>query len=200
MPRRGANLEVAIVDTEEPTRTRARRTCRVNVWHPVRVLDLSNRATASASTSEPYACGRCRYQGVGHASAVEGATVHRGGLLFGNDRAGEMARDEAEARAWQEALSDVPMAPCPRCGAVDRKSWVRWTLSLRNLGSVVVGAASVAMAALLCTAILGATTMTGRVGAAVFCVATVPAGLALALAPLLRKRASSRRVRFEPER
>lgn len=90
------------------------------------------------------------------AVAVEEATVEQGGLLFGNSRAGEMARDEAEANAWAEAMSDVGMAPCPRCGAIDRAAWMVWIKRPAFLVRAALGVLVFATGAVACSAIFTA--------------------------------------------
>lgn len=163
-------------------------------------MDIIHSATAKAATTEPYACSKCDYSGVGHSIAIAEATVEQGGLVLGNTRAGEMARDEAEASAWAEAMSDVAMAPCPRCGAVDRAAWAAWIKRPACLGRAAIGVGTFAMGAVLCAAIFTAGNLLSMVCAGVMGPALLAAGAALAFLPLAKKRATSRRVRFEPPR
>jgi hypothetical protein len=125
----------------------------------------------------------------------------RGGAVFGNDRAAEMARDEAQARAWQEVLSDVPMAPCPRCGSVNRSAWIGWLTSGRigtklGVGTVLLICALTWLGVSVAMASGGSTLMSIGVRAVV----AIVAWLVLVIYTVGSKRASSRRVRFEPPR
>ncbi|MBN8614619.1 MAG: hypothetical protein J0L92_28720 [Deltaproteobacteria bacterium] len=161
-------------------------------------METIHTATAAASTTEPFTCSKCSYVGAGQASSVEQASVNDGGMMFGNARAGEMARDEAEANAWQEAMSDVAMAPCPRCGAVDRSAWIGWLLKGRTLVKLGVGLFALSFGLMMLAAIGSAGNLLSVVCAAVMGLGLVPAGIALSVLPLVRKRSSTRRVRFTP--
>jgi predicted RNA-binding Zn-ribbon protein involved in translation (DUF1610 family) len=161
-------------------------------------METIHTATATASTTEAFTCSKCGYVGAGQASSVEHASVNDGGMVFGNSRAGEMARDEAEANAWQEAMSDVAMAPCPRCGAVDRSAWIGWLLKGRTLGRIGAGIFTLAFGLVLLAATSSAGNLFSVVCAAVLGLGLAPAGIALSVLPLVRKRSATRRVRFTP--
>lgn len=161
-------------------------------------MDVVHTASAKASTSEPFTCAKCGYTGVGHAARIECATVEQGGVLFGNARAGEMARDEAEATAWQEAMSDVEMAACPRCGATDRASWLRWMTKPAYLTRGGTGVLVMIMGAMLCAATATAGNLFSLICAGVAGPVMLIAGPFFAVIPLRAKRAATRRVRYEP--
>ncbi|UJR82207.1 hypothetical protein [Sandaracinus amylolyticus] len=163
-------------------------------------MDVVHSATARAATAEPYTCAKCGYSGVGHAVAIEKATMKQGGLVFGNDRAGEMARDEAEARAWSEAMSDVAMAPCPRCGATDAAAWRSWITRPAYLLNLAIAIVTFLAGGLACSAVLTAANLLSVVCAGVIGLGFIVAGPLLVVLPLVGKRTSTRRVRFEPPR
>jgi hypothetical protein len=164
-------------------------------------MDIEYTATSGASTTEPYQCSKCDYVGKGHASALASATVAQGGVVFGNDRADEMARDEADAVAWQEAMSDVPMAPCPRCGAVSSSAWIGWLTKPRILMNLVIGVFTFGAGLLFLTvAFTSAGNVLSMVCAGVGGLLLAVGGPGLAARIVMTKRAATRRVRFDPPR
>ncbi len=164
-------------------------------------MDIEYTATTGVATTEPFECGKCGYVGAGHASAVASATVAREGVVFGNERAGEIARDEADAVAWQEAMSDVPMAPCPRCGAVSTSAWIGWITKGRVLIQLVIGVFTFGFGLMLLTAALSsAANLLSMVCAGVAGLFLTVAGPAVAGRMLVIKRNATKRVRFEPPR
>lgn len=163
-------------------------------------MDIEHHATAQAATSDPYHCSSCDYEGVGHSVSVADAIVAQGGLVFGSSHAGEMARDEADAAAWAEVLSNVAMAPCPRCGAVDRSAWVSWMKSRGYLPRGALGIAVFVVGLLALGAVFSAGNLLSVVCALLFGLGFSTAGVLLAVLPLRRKRAATRDVRFEPPR
>ena len=164
-------------------------------------MDIEYTATSGASTTEPFQCGKCDYAGKGHASSVASATVAQGGLVFGNERAGEMARDEADAVAWQEAMSDVPMAPCPRCGEVSSTAWAGWMPKGGNLINLVIGVFTFGFGLLLLmVSFTSAANLFSMVCAGVAGLLLTLGGPVVAGRMIMLKRASTRRVRFEPPR
>lgn len=159
-------------------------------------MDVVHEASAKVSTSEPYSCAACAYAGSGFAVALAHASRRQGGVLFGDDLAG----DTAEAHAWSEAMSDVAMAPCPRCGAVDRSAWRAWMSKLPFLGTLVIGMLASLAGAMLCAAIFSAANLLSTVCAATLGPGMLVGGVLYWLLPLRRKRARTRQVRFEPPR
>ena len=77
------------------------------------------QASTSVATSFAYECascdytGRARVRGEGYAEAD------------GSDVEADAVQD-AEGAAWNDALTTVELAPCPRCGARDRVRWNAW--------------------------------------------------------------------------
>lgn len=147
-------------------------------------MDIIHTATAQVVTEEPYRCAKCGYSGMGRAFVVEEASVEQGGLLFGNDRAAEMARDEAQASAWSEAMSNVAMAPCPRCGAIDRSAWIAWITKPRHLLMGAVGMLVFVCGVLLCAAIFSAVNLLSMVCAACMGLGCLVAGPILVMLPI----------------
>lgn len=163
-----------------------------------RRMDVVHTAAAQATNSEPFECSKCDYKGVAYTVVVGVASVSQGGALFGNERAGEMARDAAEARAWQNAMSDVAMAPCPQCGAVDRKAWLSWMTKPDFASKMLIGVLTFAMGCLLSVAIFSAQNLFTMVCVGVLVPFLLGAGVLLTVLPFVGKRTSTRKVRFEP--
>ena len=47
-------------------------------------------------------------------------------LLFADPGAEARALDDAEGKAWADAVSSVELAPCPACGRRDGDKWRQW--------------------------------------------------------------------------
>ena len=95
----------------------------------------------SVRTTFGYECGACGYvgrarvRGEGYAEA-DGTDVEAHAL------------ESAEGAAWNDALTTVELAPCPKCGARDRSRWNAWlraqvvpALAWGGVGGLVAGAA-----------------------------------------------------------
>lgn len=160
-------------------------------------MDVQYTARARADTTEPFECAKCGYVGKGSVSVIAHGSARRGGMLFGNDRAGEMAADAAEARAWSEAMSHVALAACPRCGARDRNGWVGWLLG-NGLSAVLVGGGGGLFLGLMFGATIGhAGDGIATIGSAVGGV--IGAGIGVAVLARI-KAGRTRRVVFDPPR
>ena len=100
------------------------------------------QATTSLQTSFAFEC-RCGYVGRARVSA-EGYAEADGAR---KDALEHDALERAEGAAWNDALTTVELAPCPRCGARDRSRWLAW-LRAQSVGALAWGV----VAALVCGA------------------------------------------------
>lgn len=90
-------------------------------------------------------CAACRYEQWVHVKAVRTNRLPTRGGPDDSLDAG-LARDRARRDAWRAARMKLALRPCPRCGAIDRKTvtgiiartFVRTTLSAMVVGEVAV--------------------------------------------------------------
>jgi len=97
------------------------------------------QASSTVETTFPFECA-CGYRGEG-AAVGEGYSQSDGGGLFADHHAEAKALDDAEGKAWADAISSVELAPCPSCGARDAAKWRAWIQSraVPSLGWGVLG-------------------------------------------------------------
>lgn len=81
-------------------------------------------ASSTVETSFSFECA-CGYRGEG-AAVGQGWSQSQGHALFADPTAEARALDDAEGKAWADAISSVELAPCPDCGASDRAKWAAW--------------------------------------------------------------------------
>jgi hypothetical protein len=156
-------------------------------------VDIRYTAHAQVDTTEPYECRKCGYVGQGEVVARATGSHNRGSLLFGNDRAGEIARDNAEAQAWRDAMSRVALAACPRCGARDRSAWLGW-LPRQTLRALPTGLGVGFVLGLVVAVLVGI-----RSGGLVVLWGTIPIGLVVGYAIIaLLELDRTRTVKFDP--
>lgn len=81
-------------------------------------------ASSRVETTFPFECA-CGFRGEGSAVG-EGWSQSQSHGLFTDPTAEARALDDAEGKAWADAISNVELAPCPRCGARDAAKWRAW--------------------------------------------------------------------------
>jgi hypothetical protein len=81
-------------------------------------------ASSRVETTFPFECA-CGYRGEG-AAVGEGWSQSQSHGLFADGAAESRAKDDAEGKAWADAISSVELAPCPSCGARDGAKWRAW--------------------------------------------------------------------------
>jgi len=91
-------------------------------------------ASSRVETTFPFECA-CGYRGEGSAVG-EGWSQSQSHGVFADPTAESRALDDAEGKAWADAISNVELAPCPSCGARDGSKWRAWVQSrvLPSLG------------------------------------------------------------------
>ncbi len=82
------------------------------------------QASTTVETQLAYECEACGYEGM--ADVVGEGYVETDAPTAQENDAAARALDAAERRAWNDALSTVDLAPCPRCGATSPDRWRRW--------------------------------------------------------------------------
>ncbi|MBO6937098.1 MAG: hypothetical protein JJ863_19150 [Deltaproteobacteria bacterium] len=96
-------------------------------------------ASSTVETTFPFECA-CGFSGEGSAVG-EGYGQSQSGGLFEDHHAESKALDDAEGKAWADAISSVELAPCPSCGQRDGAKWRAWIQSrlLPSLGWGILG-------------------------------------------------------------
>ncbi len=96
-------------------------------------------ASSTVETTFPFEC-TCGYRGEGSAVG-EGFSQTQSGGLFADHHAESKALDDAEGKAWADAISSVELAPCPSCGERDGAKWRAWIQSrfFPSLGWGILG-------------------------------------------------------------
>ncbi len=87
------------------------------------------QASSVVETRFAFLCERCGYEAMARVVGEGYVETDANVTLSGAQDAAARVLDAAEGRAWNDALSTVDLAPCPRCGARSRARWRRW---LRN--------------------------------------------------------------------
>lgn len=150
------------------------------------------QASSTVETRFVYLCDSCGYEAM--AEVVGEGYVETDARGADDGGAADRALDAAEGRAWNDALSTVDLAPCPRCGATSRGRWQRW-LRDQLPGAISWGA----LAALL--GCLGTFLLRQRFDALPLAVGGLVGPLAAAAVVatrVRRKKARAATVRFDP--
>lgn len=84
------------------------------------------QASSTVETTFAYECAACGYSGRADVVGEGYAESDTGSALFVDHGAEARALDDAEGAAWNDALTTVELAPCPKCGERDRARWAAW--------------------------------------------------------------------------
>jgi len=96
-------------------------------------------ASSTVETTFPFECA-CGYRGEG-STVGEGFGQSQSPGLFADPNAEARALDDAEGKAWADAISSVELARCPKCGERDGAKWRAWIQRqvLPSLGWGILG-------------------------------------------------------------
>lgn len=84
------------------------------------------QASSTVETTFAYECSACGYAGRADVVGEGYAESDTGSALFVDHTAESRALDHAEGAAWNDALTTVELAPCPKCGKRDSARWGAW--------------------------------------------------------------------------